>query len=291
MRKGWAAGCAGEGSLPASAGGCSASRRAAAAPGCSAPLSWPQNPTSCLHPPRISHNQPHTLIPPPHTHTHSCCCTACRQPCSPTRPPSPRLTHTHLRAAAQLAHSNELQDAVLHILQPVVVLIQHLRRVRVCARVCVIFGAGAHVCGSVSACLHVCVRACVCWRAAVAGHGRATGRPAAGNRPLLPLAATRPASLHTVLARARPAERSGTSRSQRPTATPAAPASGTAPSAAHLLGSRHLQLLLGVLAPGNGCQPVQVVAGDVELGGGGLDGLLVGGKCKKKKKRLVARQG
>ena len=29
-------------------------------------------------------------------------------------------------AAAQLAHSNELQDAVLHILQPVVVLIQHL---------------------------------------------------------------------------------------------------------------------------------------------------------------------
>jgi hypothetical protein len=41
----------------------------------------------------------------------------------------------------------------------------------------------------------------------------------------------------------------------------------------HLLGCDDVQLLLAVLPPGDAGQPVQVVAGDVEFGGGGLNGL------------------
>ena len=51
-----------------------------------------------------------------------------------TQPPERRRAagthqHAHLGAAAQLAHRDELQDAVLHVVQPVVVLVQHLRGV------------------------------------------------------------------------------------------------------------------------------------------------------------------
>ena len=50
-------------------------------------------------------------------------------------------------------------------------------------------------------------------------------------------------------------------------------------SAPHRLGAADVQLLLAEPAPGDGGEPVQVVAGDVELGGGGVDGLQYASKA------------